>query len=209
VSLSVVTPWKDQPQLLPAYVRAFEHADEVLIVDTGSTPENAAQLAEVGTLVGFDGPFSYARACNLGLLRAQSDVVLVCNNDVIAQPEWLDAVRRDVAGSGLFGPSSGVRVVDDMPVPYIEGWCVAATRSTWQRLRGFDAEAYQRPYWEDVDLSFRALVMGIPLYRTAWRIEHLSNTTSRVTPGAYDASEANGALFAARVREHMARRAAA
>jgi GT2 family glycosyltransferase len=100
-------------------------------------------------------------------------------------------------------------MVDGVHIPYVEGWCVAAARTTWQRLAGFDAATYERPYWEDVDLSFRAMTLGIGLYRSAWQVEHLSNTTSAVTPGAYDASEANRLSFETRVREHLGRRAAA
>jgi GT2 family glycosyltransferase len=92
-----------------------------------------------------------------------------------------------------------VKIVGGRPLLYVDGWCVAARREVWDALGGFDAETFQRPYWEDVDLSWRAVQAGYTLHQTRWPVRHLGNTTSRTVAGAYDASDANRAVFLAKV----------
>ena len=213
--LSVVTPWLDHPELIPDYETAVKIADEVVIVDNGSDEETAEALVQMLGRLGYPERHLYLRQrengwfsgpTNEGIRKATGDVVVAVNNDIKADPSWLSAVRHELTDDGVYGPSSGQRVVDNVSIPYIEGWCVAARRETWQRLGGFDAEAFARPYWEDVDLSFRAMCLGLPLYRTNWFIDHLSNTTSAHTPGAYDHSEQNRLTFEARVREFISQK---
>lgn len=202
--ISIVTPWRDHPELILDYMRAVKGA-ELLIVDTGSEPDNNELLRDMVKRVGglfvfnMEGPFSFARACNIGLSQATGDVVLFLNNDIQAVPGWLDAVRRDVKPGALYAVGTDIRVVEGQPILYLEGWCIAATIETWQQLGGWDAETFQRPYWEDVDLSWRATQMGIRLLRRPWMVTHLGNRTSATTPGAYDASDANRRAFERKV----------
>jgi GT2 family glycosyltransferase len=182
--ISIVTPWKDHPELRADYFAATVGA-EVIVVDTSHM-----------------APFSFAAACNEGLARANGEIVMFLNNDITATPGWLDAVRRDVKPGALYGVATDIRVVDGQPILYLEGWCIAAAIETWQNLGGWDAETFQRPYWEDVDLSWRATQLGIRLLRRPWLVTHKGggNTTARTTPGAYDASEHNRRAFERKVR---------
>lgn len=186
--------------------------DEVVIVDNGSGDETSAALHGMLSRLGYPDRHRYLRRAengwfsgpvNDGIRAAKGDIIVALNNDISAPAEWADDVRRDVTGLGVYGPSASRRVVDSVPLPYVEGWCIAATRETWDKLGGFDAEAFKRPYWEDVDLSFRAMTLGIPIFRTDWHVDHLSNTTSSVTPGAYDHSEPNRVTFETRVRQFL------
>lgn len=181
-TVSIVTPWLAHPELRAEYDRATAGA-EVIIVDTSDMR-----------------PFSFAAACNLGIARATGDIIVCLNNDIQAVPGWLDAVRRDVKPGALYGVSTDIRVVDGYTIMYLEGWCIAALVQTWRDLGGWDAETFQRPYWEDVDLSWRATQQQIRLVRRPWMVTHLGNRTSATTPGAYDASAANGRAFARKVR---------
>lgn len=178
--ISIVTPWKDHPELVADYERATFGAERIIVTT-------------------HDAPFSFAWACNFGLTQTTGDIVMMLNNDITADPGWLDAVARDVKPGALYGPATDIRVVAGQPILYIEGWCVAAHRETWDALGGFDAETFQRPYWEDVDLSWRATQLGIRLLRRPWMVTHLGNVTSATTPGAYDASEANRRAFERKV----------
>lgn len=214
-TVSVVTPWLDHPELIPDYEETVRLADEVVIIDNGSDEEISAGIVKMMTHLGYPERHRYLHQSknewfsgpmNRGIAAATGDVIVALNNDVKAPSEWIEAVRREVTGSGIYGPSASRRTVDGVVIPYVEGWCVAATRETWDRLGGFDAAAYERPYWEDVDLSFRAMTLGIPLYRTDWHIDHLSNTTSAQTPGAYEHSEQNRVTFESRVREFLSKK---
>jgi GT2 family glycosyltransferase len=218
MTLSIVTPWRNCLELIPDYERAVAGSGaEVVIVDNGS--ETSGHANEFGVEYNQDllalalrlgGTYHrnpenvwFARGCNQGLALATGDVVLMLNNDIRAEPGGLAVVERETPPQALVGPSMDVRIVAGLTLAYVEGWCLAARRETWQALGGFDAETFQRPYWEDVDLSWRAARQGCRLLRRPWPVTHLSNYTSRRTAGAYDASEANRAAFESKVKASM------
>lgn len=216
--VSVITPWKDHPELIPLYERAVQGADEVIILDNASEPETADALEALaarlgGRYVRHDENRWFSRACNEGAERATGDVLLFLNNDIAAgysgdaPSGWLDKVRHEVCPGALYGPSKkycpvGKFVIPGGDVPYIEGWCLAMTREDWERLGGFDEDAYPLPYYEDTDLSFRAVEEHkFRLVQTHWPVIHLSNTTTSGMPGAYAGAKPNQAIFMERVKD--------
>jgi GT2 family glycosyltransferase len=204
--VSIITAWHNHPELLPAYEAAAQGA-EVIVADNASEPETQLALQQLVGRLG-NGSFYdhlvinmwFAHACNLGLRYATGDVIVMLNNDIVAAPGWLPQVEREVRADGLYGPETHLKMVLGRPLLYVDGWCVAARREVWQRLGGFDAVTFARPYWEDVDLSWRAVRAGYSLHQTRWPVQHLGNTTSRTVPGAYDASETNRDAFLAKVK---------
>lgn len=178
--ISFVTCWKDHDELVADYDAATFGAERIIVRD-------------------YKRPFSFALSCNFGLSLTHGEIVVMLNNDIRAEPGWLAQIENDVRPGALYGPATDIRVVAGQPMVYIEGWCVAAHRDTWDALGGFDAETFQRPYWEDVDLSWRATQQGIRLLRRPWMVTHLGNVTSSTTPGAYDASDANRRAFERKV----------
>lgn len=217
MKISVVTPWLNHPELIADYERAVADT-EVIIVDNGSEETAYSNILSMvmrlrGVLIARKENGWFAGPVNEGLARATGDIIVVLNNDIQAAPGWLELVRRDVLPGNLYGPSCGFRDVPNkasqvVRLPYVEGWCIAARREVWSALQGFDSSTFLRPYWEDVDLSFRAMTMGFGICRTVWPIRHLSNTTSLTTPGAYDHSERNRRAFEQKVRRYLSRRAA-
>jgi GT2 family glycosyltransferase len=206
MTISIVTPWHNHPELIADYERAVQGA-QVVIVDNISDTDTYAGLRSMAEHLGATfvaNPVNawFAAACNQGLAHATGDIIVMLNNDIIAEPGWLAAVERDVKGDGLYGPETHVKIIQGRPLLYVDGWCVAARREVWQRLGGFDAVTFAKPYWEDVDLSWRAVQKGYTLHQRRWKVRHLGNTTSRTVAGAYDASEANRAAFEAKVAAH-------
>jgi GT2 family glycosyltransferase len=206
MTVSVITPWHNHPELIPAYEKAVQGA-QVIIVDNASDAAThdalwamVTRLGEGSIVLGNETNYWFAEACNQGLDHAAWPVVLMLNNDIEAEPGWLAQVERDVRPGELVGIDAHVHFVAGGPVMYIAGWCVAARREVWEALGGFDAETFQRPYWEDVDLSWRAVQAGYTLRSRPWPVKHLGNTTSRTVDGAYAGSEANKAAFTARVQ---------
>jgi hypothetical protein len=192
-TVGVVTPWIDHPELLPAYKQATERADMVIVVDNGGAPESWGP--DVGII--YDGgPFGFAESNNLGALYVDGDmdIVVFLNNDVQADPAWLDRVREDVQDGAIYGPSIGTQTLNGVPIPYVEGWCVAATRETWEKVGGWDAERFPKPYWEDVELSLRAVRRGVELRRAPWPIRHLGGVSTSTVPGAWDGFEEQRAI---------------
>jgi predicted O-methyltransferase YrrM len=214
--ISIVTPWYGPTaDLLPDYAAAVAGA-EVVVVDNATPPETAAALADVAGAQGWtylrnETNAGFAGGNNQGYAAASGDIIIFLNSDIAAPPQFLDAVAHDVKDGALYGPSLQAQLVAGRWLPYLEGWCVAATRATWgqiadvlflhgqaHHLGPWDHDAYPGPYWEDNDLCLRAALAGVELVQTTWPIHHKGG---RSTPGlARNAAtlERNRATFAAR-----------
>ena len=174
-SISIITPFLNGIDLLPDYIAATLGA-ELILIDNGSDQETADALRELppdrGVLIRNERNLGFAAANNQGYAAATGDIIIFLNSDIAGDPAWLGLVADDVQDGALYGPSVARQLVYGMWLPYVEGWCVAATRKTWERLfkddlslgidyvvecGPWDALAYPGPYWEDNDLSLRAI----------------------------------------------------
>ncbi len=201
--ISVITPWLDRPEFIADYERAMSTPGiEAIVVDNGSADSNAAELRAMvkrlgGKYIRNEANHWFAPANNQGLAIATGRIILFLNNDIAAEPAWLDCVRRDVGLGALYGPVILSLDVAGRTVLSHEGWCVAGLRQTWDALGGWDAEHHSMPFWEDRDLGFRAASMGLKLVKTDWPIRHKGAGTkenvSGLAPG-FERSKTN--LFA-------------
>lgn len=195
--ISIVTPWQNHPELIPEYERAVRAADQVVIYDNASELETALQLQDMcerlgGEYVRSETNRMFAPANNEAYGYTTGDIVLFLNNDIRATGDWLHCVRYEVTDRVLIGANlTQTRFTNGRDVSYIEGWCIAATRATWDLLGCWDADSFVYPYWEDVDLSQRAIRFGIGLVQGLWPIEHMGNVTLRGNPSAGDYMEHN------------------
>ncbi len=203
--ISVITPWLDHPEFIADYERALRAPDvEVIVVDNGSTAENGARIAEMvsrlrGKYIRNAQNQWFAAANNQGISVSTGELLLFLNNDIAAEPRWLDAVRRDVSPNALVGPGLVHIQVDERWISYIEGWCIAGYRNVWEQLGGWDAQAYPMPYWEDGDVCFRASKLGFQIVQKIWPVHHKKNGTTRSMPVQYGLHHNWQTLFA-RVR---------
>jgi GT2 family glycosyltransferase len=210
--ISIITPVLDHPEFIEGYARAVAGADEVVIVDTGSTPENRAQWARIGTLIDYPhAGHNYGHWCNAGMSHTSGDIIIFLNNDVAPTGDWFAQVR-DIEHGAIYGPELLAQIVDGVTVPFLSGWCIAATRATWERMKPYahtgpwDTLSYPGAgYWEDNALCFEAMLLGIRLEQVAWPITHLAggNGTSKARQAYYADVARNRATFARRVREAM------
>ena len=127
--------------------------------------------------------------CNEGAREATGDVLIFLSNDVIIRGDFLSPLITLLAEEN--GPAlAGVQLVDwaggwnEIPrnggisiVPYLAGWLLACTRTTWDLLGGFDPRFGLFDY-EDMDLCTTAHLLGIPLVvlKTSY-LYHLSGVT--------------------------------
>jgi glycosyltransferase involved in cell wall biosynthesis len=136
-NISIVTPFMNGIDLLPDYIAATIGA-ELIFVDNGSDEEMAAALQELppdrGCVIRNETNLGFAAASNQGYAKATGDIIVFLNSDIAGDPSWLKLVADDVKDGALYGPSLGVQLVYGLRIPYIEGWCIAATRQTWERL---------------------------------------------------------------------------
>lgn len=208
-TLSICTPWHNHPEFLKEYREAVRGAGEVIIMDNASYPRfpmlPLSGLPESRIHIERSASnLPYGVSCNCLMREAKGDILICLNNDIRACGDWLSLVEQDVTPDTLCGPSLGCQYVGGVRIPYIEGWCIAARRETWEILGGFDTTAFLGNYWEDTDLSFRAILAGMTLKRTEWPLQHLGNGTSRDDTQRRDRESArNRAVFEARVRKYL------
>lgn len=230
MKLSIVTPWHGGVgSLLAEYAAACEGA-EIVTVDNASPQEDAQALwdytANRGCLIRNETNAGFAAANNQGYRAATGDVIVFLNSDIAGDPLWMQHVLENVRDGALYSPSAGQQMIGGMAIPYLEGWCLAATRATWERLmlgsetktqRGkrptapapasygpWDERAYPDPYWEDNDLCLRALRAGITLIQTDWPIRHKGGQTAGALIRHGAAFERNRATFAASALPYVA-----
>ena len=212
-TISIVTPFLNGFDLLPDYDQATLGA-QLVVVDNGSDDATAEALRslppERGMVIHNETNLGFAAANNQGYAKATGDIVVFLNSDIAGDPAWLKLVADDVKDGALYGPSLGVQLVYGIRVPYIEGWCIAATRKTWDRLcierrrtlmiGPWDVDSYPGPYWEDNDLCLRAMQAGISLNAVTWTIQHKGGRSAGPLVTHGDTFERNRATFTRRVK---------
>lgn len=217
--ISIISPWMNGvAHLLADYATATEGA-EIITVDNGSEPADAAALAAFtaprGVYLRNDVNAGFSAANNQGYAQATGDIIMFLNSDIAGSPAWLEAAARDMRDGALYGPSLQQQLVAGGMFPYLEGWCIAATRATWARLGAvpwepgrdvgpWDADSYPGPYWEDNDLCLRALAAGISLVQTTWPLQHKGGQTAGALLKHAASFEANRATFAQRALPYAA-----
>ena len=223
MKISIITPWHNCPELIPDYEAAVSTQWErdligcgrcpltqLIIIDNASDADTSEKLYKLATKTSYstDGGVyirnetnqKYAHANNQGLAAATGDIVVFLNSDIRAHGNWLPTIARCKRGS-LYSPSAGMRLVDGTPIYYLEGYCLFGWRDDFVRIGGWNDTDFPGLYWEDNEICWRASRAGLGLKQVALPLEHLSNYTSQRTPGAYDASAANQAVFERIVRE--------
>jgi GT2 family glycosyltransferase len=204
MTIAIVTPWWNHPELYDDYAEAVEDGspDELLIVDNGSAPPLPFATVRLPSNRGFVG------ACNHGLHKATADIVVFLNNDVaLATEGWLSALVRHVEPGVLCGP---LRLdqhgdVNGQPMPYIDGWCLAATRSDLLRLGGFDPSFQEPAYYSDNDLCLRARLDGMTLREVRPGLYHKENVSQEgIQPAVAAASTINRLRFMDRAEKALA-----
>ncbi len=201
-TITIVTPWKDSPELADGYWAAIDaaDADEVIVIDNASEPPLpfGVRMPDLG----FNG------ANNEGLRRATSDAVLFLNNDVVhLHPDWLAPIRAHLKPGRLVGaqlrPDEHTRV-DGRLFPYLDGWCLAGMRQDLLDLGGWDESLAEPAYWGDNLLCLKARLQGFRLVQVDVGLRHIGNGTSRKNVARREAaSAANHKVFIEAARASM------
>lgn len=111
---------------------------EIIVVDNGSAPEEAAQLAHAADAFEFI-PLSrnlfFGEANNLAAERARGELLLFMNNDIIVTANWLDALsavlrseyRAGAVGAKFIYPNGDLLEAGAVVRP--DGWTMQIGRS--------------------------------------------------------------------------------
>jgi glycosyltransferase involved in cell wall biosynthesis len=161
---------------------------EVVIVDDASsdgTPDLLAAEQARGdlalTVLRHEPGRGPAAARNAGWRAARAPVIAFTDDDCRPAPGWLEAgmraLRATTNGTGEAivqgltepDPEEADRLgpfTRSLNVPALDHWYATAnmfyTRTTLERLGGFDEVTFSRPGGEDTDLAWRAIGEGVP-----------------------------------------------
>ena len=198
--MTIIIPQHGFSSLTIACVRSIAAHEtvrhDVIVVDDGSSRENVTRIRkELPGVRCLSQPWrGVTAAWNAGIAAAESEYVVLLNNDVAASGRWLARVTKPLrAGDALITGAAwrterAIRPQQqsDWPVRhFLQGWCLAMARETWGRVGGFDESL--KLYFSDTDFQLRVcasdqrgcdalqLVEGLPLWHAGHR------TTSRLS----------------------------
>jgi len=185
----VVVPTRDRVAslrrtLLALAAQRTDRAWELVVVDDGSSPPVAEDLAEAPEgwrLVrgNGDGP---ARARNRGWREALGELVLFTDDDVEPAPGWIDSacayLEAHPDAAGVEGPTESppydrlraMSVESHAPGGFLTA-NLGFRRGVLERLGGF-YEQFPFPHCEDYDLAFRAEAVGPIGFAPGMRVLH-------------------------------------
>lgn len=179
-------------ECLPSVIRAVEVYGgecEVLLIDNGSSDGSAeyvkSNFPQV-KILSLGENLSFTKAMNKGIRVAKGDVVIVLNNDVIVEKDFIAPLAKHfsedknifAAGAKMlfwdrktlnFGRAKGDfrygffrRVIGDSASAvnslYASAGGMALDKDKFLKLGGFDEDF--EVYWEDLDLCYRAWRRG-------------------------------------------------
>ncbi len=172
---------------LPKVFKAVGSNVEIIVVDDGSSDSSLDYLKtqSVKVLKNIKN-MGFSSAVNKGVSSAKGDVVFLLNSDSFPEKDFLKPLDEDFKDPlvfavgcldksleegkiilrgrgigewrrGLFVHSRGE--IDKKNTLWASGGSSAFRKSIWQKLGGLNP-VYNPFYWEDIDLSYRALKSG-------------------------------------------------
>ncbi|BCX14739.1 MAG: glycosyl transferase [Patescibacteria group bacterium] len=178
---------------LPSVVKASKNPKnriiEIIVVDDASTDGSVnflkKEFADVRVIFHRKNR-GFASASNTGIRSAKGNLICLLNNDVSCTENFLESAikifqsNEKVFGVSLhetgYGPAAGCfenGFVVHKPLPqtdrpqktfWVSGGSGVFRRDLWIKVGWFDEETFAPFYWEDVDISYRALKMGHELW---------------------------------------------
>lgn len=178
---------KNLPKLLEVLSAYKEGKTEIIVTDDRSTDGSIEYLKKFDVRIFINEKnLGFSSTVNKGVKEAKGEVIILLNTDVIPEKGFLEpllghfkdenvfavgcldkSIEKDKTvfrGRGLGKWERGFLVhrrgeVDKTDTLWVSGGSGAFKKSIWEKLGGFN-ELYNPFYWEDIDLSYRALKSG-------------------------------------------------
>lgn len=169
-------------------IKKTKHVNfEVIFVDNGSDDGTQQYLEQLQLpfptrVIRLDQNYGFNGGNKKGLEAAQSEWILFLNNDVVVtDPKWLLKIYEKRDENKLLGAQlekgNSYTEFNNKFTPYICGWCLFVHRSFLEKHGSFDMD-FGIGYFEDVELSARAVHFGYSLEQVNCGIEHLGSRSS-------------------------------
>ncbi len=175
-------------QFLPKVIDVADGA-EIIVVDDNSTDDSVSWMKQIGTritVIEKKEHTGFASTVNTGVTAAKGDIVYLLNTDVVPEKGFLSPLLTVLEDEQVFAVGSlekshekeGIVTrgrgkakwtkgffihrkgeSDLRDTAWVSGGSAAFRKSLWVKFGGMD-ELYNPFYWEDIDLSYRALKNG-------------------------------------------------
>jgi len=145
----------------------------------------------------------FGPAMNHGVEQSAGKYIFLLSDDVRITGNFVNEIKLD-----LFAYPDGIicNEVVNWPagwnqfglkpvIHYPQGYFLAFTRDVWEKLGGFDERFVPYDY-EDVDLGYRAKLMGIPIVQSSAPVIHDAAGTIGYSPERMEHTVRMRALFA-------------
>jgi GT2 family glycosyltransferase len=164
----VITTFTDRGDYTTPFLRSIrrrepKHNDiEIIIIDNGS--RNPYPLGSDYKPIRFNDPVCWAKMLNTGVEASCGDWLMLLNDDVLCQGEFVDLIesidKNSVVGPQMRhkNPSWGAGV----QINYLYAWLLAMQRDVFDKIGGFD-EWYKLAGVDDIDFCWRAEQKGFAL----------------------------------------------
>lgn len=185
---------------------------QILVIDNGSPGINSSSITQPYQMMDDSWFFSVHRipenvgfgpAMNKGVEQARGEIVCLLSDDVRIYGEFIARVK-----STLIAYPEGIVAADIVDWPagwnqfgatptfnYIQGYFMAMKKETFEHVEGFDDRFVPYDY-EDVDLSYRAQKLNVPMIKVALPLQHLAAGTIGYSDERMDHTCRMRALFA-------------
>src|ERR1019366_74356 len=176
---------------------------QIIVVNDGSTDETDEELLKIEN-ENFVHYFNeknqgFSASCNKGFENANGEIIIFLNNDIkVKETNWTDIVIETVeknidtivsANGGFVDPMNDFKFCyetkanDKRPINYLSGWCLAATKKTFNKLKenkykGPFSEEFGKAYFEDTNIGFLATKLGIAMKVIDVPLIHLGRKSS-------------------------------
>lgn len=193
ITSAVIPNWRGRDLLaknLPGVLRCG--FDEVIVVDDASPDASNEFLAKNFPnvrIIKHEKNEGFVKSVNDGVAAASGDIVFLLNLDVVLQGDIIrPALKHFKSDNTVFGVSlhemgygwsrptmadgfiahlPGLETQSPHTTFWVSGGSGAFRKSLWEKLGGMDT-MFSPFYWEDVELSYRALRRGL---RLVWEPE--------------------------------------
>lgn len=162
---------------------------EIIIVDDASTDGSLRVLDSFKSkikVIKNERNLGFSSAVNKAVKEARGEMLILLNTDVVPEKDFLSPLLSHFSDQNVFAvgcmdksTENGKIIlrgrgigcwkrgffvhargeVDKINTLWVSGGSGAFRRSIWEKLGGFD-DLYNPFYWEDIDLSYRALKSG-------------------------------------------------
>jgi N-acetylglucosaminyl-diphospho-decaprenol L-rhamnosyltransferase len=183
------------------HLAAQSVAHQVILVDNGSSDDSAARVAEnwpAVRLVSFETGRGFAEACNRGVSAGSGAIVVLLNNDVDCQPDFLEQLTAPLGADPQLGSVAALLLQPGGQTIDSVGLVADVTLACFPRLQGRDigeaqaqrpgltgpagaAAAYRRVAWEEIGGMDKAIFAYMEDFDLALRLRIAGWSTTAAT----------------------------